>query len=351
MNNHDSGVTDTENRRITAGKALAERREKLGLTIEECAETLKLSVNKIKALEADNDLPFTSEIFLRGYLKNYAKLVDLPESEVIYYYESQRQPINLQEEISQKEDLKKSTKKWWLPYFITVLVIVAWFVVSNYVQVGEYWQSTFNEVEEQGVNSSLSEPLNASSSSIAFPAIQLGGDDDLATPENNDFVAPLSHSEAETVSPDSSEDSTDSSEAPISPPAVEENLDVSIPLARNQSSISTSTSTETPSVNSALDNAVVISGENPSISTVNTLKEDLLYFTFIEPCWVQVIDAKDRTIVSSLRKANSDLLVKGQAPFSIVLGNVNGATLRFNDEPIALANSLDGRTLRLTVGS
>ena len=74
MNCPDAGALISDNKRLTAGKALSERREKLGLTIEECSEALKISISKMKALEADNDAPFPSDIFLRGYLKNYANL-------------------------------------------------------------------------------------------------------------------------------------------------------------------------------------------------------------------------------------------------------------------------------------
>ncbi len=43
---------------LVAGQLLAQQREKLGLTVEECANTLKLSVTKIKALESGDSQPF-----------------------------------------------------------------------------------------------------------------------------------------------------------------------------------------------------------------------------------------------------------------------------------------------------
>ncbi len=86
-----------------------------------------------------------------------------------------------------------------------------------------------------------------------------------------------------------------------------------------------------------------------SAESVVTLSR--LEFRFEEDCWVQVVDAKQAIIESSLRDANTSLVVTGEAPFSIILGNIVGTSLAFNGEPVALANASGGRTLRITVGS
>ena len=54
--------------------------------------------------------------------------------------------------------------------------------------------------------------------------------------------------------------------------------------------------------------------------------------------------------MSSLRLKNTQLEVKGEAPFDIVLGNVVGASMLFNGESVALNSDSPSRTLRLTVG-
>jgi pyruvate-formate lyase-activating enzyme/transcriptional regulator with XRE-family HTH domain len=101
---------------LVAGQLLAQQREKLGLTVEECANTLKLSVTKIKALESGDSQPFLSETFIRGYLKSYAKLLNLSEEEVIEGYQSQQANYACATALEQSAD-ETATSKWWLPYY------------------------------------------------------------------------------------------------------------------------------------------------------------------------------------------------------------------------------------------
>jgi cytoskeleton protein RodZ len=380
MNSHDSGASLTEKKRLTAGQVLAERREKLGLTIEECAETLKLSVSTMKALEADNDTHFPSEIFLRGYLKNYAKLVDLPINDVLYYYDSQRQAVSGGVDSVSFQAGVQSKRKWWLPYVLAVLIIAAWFVVSNDIELDEYLPAdtpVLNEpaqVSEQSSHAGdllLKNNLDASADKNTFLSnevsigIQLFEEAEVNDKDSVESEQPLIQQQQELKDkqedelPEDSSTFSDTDKAASvidilgqdivspSPLVVHQqsgnvtNDSLSLRLGESFEGVATSISPAT--IESELD-------LSKALTSKTSLVNDLLYFTFLEACWVEVVDATNKTIVSSIRKANSELLVEGRSPFSIVLGNINGATLRFNDKPIDLANSSDGRTIRLTVG-
>jgi cytoskeleton protein RodZ len=366
MNRHDSDASLTDKKRLTAGQVLAERREKLGLSIEECAETLKLSVSKIKALEADNDDPFPSEIFQRGYLKNYAKLVDLSANDVLYYHDSQRQAHNVRIENEASEERGKPNKKWWLPYLLAVFIVFTWFVVSNEAKLANYWQSDalslepqFEADEEQGsVDARLTNNLT-----VVAPILLLDAPSSYSTINENQptavVVAPsepvvelfTSGVQAQAKQQDAStrseiDDSSPIIDVPLRDSAIE-TIDVqksdTLPSNALESKIDSQASAITQVEEDRLSRPKALISEASLVS-------DLLYFTFLEACWVEVVDATNKTIVSSIRKANSELLVEGRSPFSVVFGNINGATLRFNDKPVDLANSADGRTLRVTVG-
>jgi cytoskeleton protein RodZ len=59
---------------------LAERREQ-GLSLGDVARQLKLSVRQVEALERDEYAAFPGPVFVRGFLRNYAKLLQLdPEA-------------------------------------------------------------------------------------------------------------------------------------------------------------------------------------------------------------------------------------------------------------------------------
>ena len=59
------------------GKKLAQARLKRGLTIDEAAHTTKLRPDKILALENDDFASFASNAYAKGFLKNYARYLDV----------------------------------------------------------------------------------------------------------------------------------------------------------------------------------------------------------------------------------------------------------------------------------
>ena len=71
------------------GWLLREAREALGLSVEEAAGKLHLAVTTVRALEADDYAGLPPAIFVRGYLKNMARLLDLDPKVVIAAYERQ----------------------------------------------------------------------------------------------------------------------------------------------------------------------------------------------------------------------------------------------------------------------
>lgn len=68
----------------TVGRRLAAARESLGLSVADVARQIKLSVQQVEALEADDlaRLP-KSAVIVKGFLRNYAKLVQLDPEQLL----------------------------------------------------------------------------------------------------------------------------------------------------------------------------------------------------------------------------------------------------------------------------
>lgn len=64
------------------GQRLRQQREAKGLTVQEVASRLRLGARIITALEADDHREMPSATFVTGYLRAYARLLDIPESEL-----------------------------------------------------------------------------------------------------------------------------------------------------------------------------------------------------------------------------------------------------------------------------
>lgn len=61
----------------TPGAMLAAARLARGASLEDVARLLKLSVAQVRALEADDHSPFSGAVFVRGFMRSYARLLNL----------------------------------------------------------------------------------------------------------------------------------------------------------------------------------------------------------------------------------------------------------------------------------
>ena len=72
---------DARRRRGRPGAQLLAERRAQGLSLGDVARQLKLSVRQVEALERDEYAAFPGPVFVRGFLRNYAKLLQLdPEA-------------------------------------------------------------------------------------------------------------------------------------------------------------------------------------------------------------------------------------------------------------------------------
>jgi cytoskeleton protein RodZ len=65
--------------------------------------------------------------------------------------------------------------------------------------------------------------------------------------------------------------------------------------------------------------------------------------------WIEIKDAADRMLVSSLNPPGSERVVRGKPPYSLVIGNASSVTVLYDDKPIDLAPHTRQDVARLTV--
>ncbi len=66
-----------------AGAALLMERRRQGLSLGDISRQLKLSVRQVEALERDDYSGFTGPVFVHGFIRNYAKLLNLDPDPLI----------------------------------------------------------------------------------------------------------------------------------------------------------------------------------------------------------------------------------------------------------------------------
>ncbi|GAB7203697.1 hypothetical protein OS21_01860 [Dickeya oryzae] len=134
---------------MTPGERLREAREQLGLTQQVVAERLCLKLSTVREIEDNNTPAGLAPTFLRGYIRSYARLVHLPEDELLPMLEKQVMPSRVSNVAPmQSLALGKSRKKrdGWLMLFTWLILIgvlgltVAW-----------WWQN--HQAQQQEINS------------------------------------------------------------------------------------------------------------------------------------------------------------------------------------------------------
>ena len=82
-NNGNMIVTNQENTTITLGMMLKQAREDKGFSIEMISRHTKINVSALHAIEKEDLDNLPNIAFLRGFVKSYAKIVDIPEADAL----------------------------------------------------------------------------------------------------------------------------------------------------------------------------------------------------------------------------------------------------------------------------
>ncbi|PNE03822.1 hypothetical protein A15D_00738 [Alcanivorax sp. MD8A] len=279
---------------VLPGERCRKAREAMGWTPAEAAKRMHLSQTYLLALEADDYERLPEATFVKGYLKNYARLLGLPADEVANTFQQMvnedafNKPLELP-----SMPLKRGllSRPWvWIVLVLLVVVIglLAW-------PEGREDAAVVEESTQQ-------EPLASQAS-----------DDEAA--ELTDSVDDRSGAEADQVFPEGSE----------------EMLPVDEPVEPAQPEPEAEVGTVAPSM--LADNGL-----------------DRLILVFSANCWVQITDASGRTLRQGEQQAGASLQLDGQAPFNVTLGNAGAVSdIHLNGEAVTLPTDSPGKVVRITL--
>ncbi len=282
------------------GKVLAAERERRGLSVADIAVQLFLTEAQIKALEVGDYETFPAPIFVTGYLRNYARLLDVPADPLVELYNAQN-ALAAPNVIRSSRTTSPASKSSMQPFdprivaggvVVVVLVLLLWWGMS-------------------------------------------------------------SQDEA-TVLPDGM---TDVDEAPSMAPSIHTRDVASTPVAPLQETESAADATQlsAPALPAdAEENSVVaeVDAEPETVTTTDTQAlADTLTLTFSDESWVEITDANGRRVMFDLGKPGQTRALSGAAPFNILLGNSPAVKMDYNGEPFDQRSVARGKVARFTLGN
>lgn len=286
--------------RPSAGKALAEARERLGLSVAEVARQLRLSQRQIEALEADDHASLPGKTFLRGFLRNYAKLLQLDPEPLLAL--CQPEPPQVQSIAVPTSRIEFGGKRRLMPF---------------------------------GDHSSKPRAKYAAIIGVAVLVLSWGGyelflgqtsrQDAAVKPEGETtMVLSLPQAEAPVQTAPATDQAAEPIPAPTTVPAA--------PVAEAPPVLAAPQVSAAPAAAAAAD----VGGQR-------------LQFAFDGDAWVEVKDKSGKVVFYQLNLKGSQQSVRGNPPFSLVIGNAARVRLIYNDKPVDLAPHIKADVARLTI--
>jgi len=368
-----SDTTQEEDIKSTSngpGDLLQAGRIEMGMSLEDVASRMHLSTSIVEAIEENNFSDITAPIFVKGYLRAYARMVSLDENKMIQqyveYYSNDDPPIastsKLLPEISTSDRRIK-----WVTYLVIILLsalLAVWWwnkyqtttdVVSldaqqtteiDPVEIAEETQRL--EIEAESEVTVYTSVTDTPGLTVSAPVI-----DSVAVTDTSAADTPVVVTDSSIVT-DSSE-VTDSPETPVEvnvPAAVEVDIEVAV--------LTTAELVPAPDDTVQIEAEVESEAEQESDAEPVELSDtitrmaagsDQLGLVVNADSWVEINDANGNRLVYRLARAYQKFNLTGKAPFTIFLGNGYGVEVSFNDEPIDIISLIrSDNTVRIKVG-
>ena len=300
------------------GQILSDARKKLKLTKQNVADKLNFRLTLVDEIE--NELFNTSvpETFNRGYLRNYAKLVNVSQEDVLISYEqlnvAKTQASELQSFSKGTEKLAENNRIMWISYFILAILIgstVVWWMQNNTEQ---------NQIETVA-SQSVDAEKNLQKTSNAVNQI----------PESTTVISAIEKN-----------DLNNTIDLPPMPAVIsnEESSAITNPVIQT-------TNRQTNEEDAAKPEEILLSEVTELIKPDATLTN--VTFTFSGDCWVNISDATGERIAWGVKKLGYVMKISGQAPFNVTLGRPELVAINFSDEIIDMSQFNAGNIAKFTL--
>jgi cytoskeleton protein RodZ len=337
------------------GDQLQAARIQQGLLIEDVASRMHLSLGILKSIEENNFDNLTAPIFVKGYLRAYARLVSLDEDDMIRLYvelySNDDPPINTTSQMVPEISAQDARVKWttYLVIIILIAILSAW-----------WWNKTQNISET--VSLGADQPSDSAiTEQVTEPEIiRVLGDTGEFVDESGSELLLEKTSNADSVD-DIPVDNTlveNSPERNVSAELVLEEVEVVVEktslaepnmVEPERTADTTIADVDTLTTEEILNTTA---GLPFDISRTAPTGTDLLNITVKADTWADIKDANDQRLMYDLLRANLSVQIKGKAPFNAFFGNGHGVEISFNNKSIDIAShTLGNNTARLKIGT
>lgn len=315
------------------GERLQNARQTRGWEVPEVAEKLNLSPGVVRALEADDYRLLPNPIFVRGYLRSYARLLDLNGDELVRAYEALT-GYKPQKVVPVAPPLITDPRKTRRNLLLVLLVLGAigtgaWLLGQDGSPVPQSASTTQPPVQPV---TDPAEPLN--------PALVI-----TRPPESTEALMEAAQAVEEPVE----DDSLAAADETAAPPAEPASVEPAAGPAAEVTAPATAGASEPLAQAPAAAVPTVPASEPEPVASADS-GSGLLNLRFQGECWVEVRDGSGRMVFSSLKRAGEEVTLRAATPIHVKLGNGDVVNVQYNRQPVNFVTRPDRKVVRLTLG-
>ncbi|BAZ93631.1 uncharacterized protein FOKN1_1232 [Thiohalobacter thiocyanaticus] len=310
-----------------AGSRLREARERKGISPAEVAAQLHLHEHIIVALEQDDHERLPAPIYVRGYVRAYARLLGLDEEELLALYQPAESPEL--RTVGMPPPAQRALVKPRLPWrTLGLLLVLAVLGGLALVTLPGLWER-FSGDDTDTVLGTDAPSLPGALPDASETQAEAGVDGDAAI-RLPTLTTPLPEPAPQPVPESAPESAPESSPEPAAAPSMPE---LPLPEVSPPEAEAVAPAEPTPPA--------------PPAEPASMLRRVRLQLN--QESWISIRDGAGEALLVGLYPAGSEHRVSGRPPLQVVLGNAAGVELSVDGRPYDLTGYDPGSVARFTL--
>jgi len=327
--------------RSNPGETLRKARESKNLAQADVAQQLNLTLSALTQVEAGAFDKLPGHTFARGYIRAYAKLLELDQDRLVADFDaytgtdSAGSSVHALGRIEEPTHLAQSLLR-----FVSVGLLLGLLAVSFF-----WWQEQSTRKDSDAAVSRALEHVEVESADgtteihpLDEPEDQAVADGQALIVEPASEIAPELAAQTATTAPAADTATSASQPAPVAESAAAAVAPVAaVPVAPVSAAL--------PSVTPVVE--APVSAPAPVQAAAG---QALVKIQFTANCWTQLTDANGKVLFSALKRAGESLELAGKPPLELRLGFARGAQVSYNGQAVDVAPYTSGETARMKLG-
>jgi cytoskeleton protein RodZ len=301
----------------TPGPVLAAERERQGLSRADMASRLRISTTQVEAMENDDYARLPRGTFLRGFVRNYAKALGLDATELVAELDRAQPRATAPGIVVPTQNIRFDPlgQRFTGPY-VKAAMVAATVVVLAFAAL--YWWFFMRPGTAAATTAVVKKPAIEASLPVA------------------------------TLQPEPVRVISQPGEAPVptppSPPLVTEPAPATARIEAAQPPVLPAIPFASPATAKPAIAAPVTAASEPPPPGSKSLR-----FAFSGASWVEIKDARGRTLISKVNPKGVDAEVVGKPPFTVWIGNAPEVKMSYEGKEFDLAPHTRAAVARFTL--